>query len=64
MDNREKLEFEGVELKLQKGDKIKSKKGIYFCSAYSKKEYLEYELEYMGQGKWRSVGKREKLSNK
>ena len=56
-------QYEEVKLKLQKGDRIKSKKGILLISAMSEIPYNEYELEYMGDGHWRSIGKRDKLEN-
>ena len=54
-------QYEAVILKLQEGDKIKSKKGILLISAMGKTPYNEYELEYLGDGHWRSIGKRDKL---
>ena len=47
------VEFEGVELLLQKGDKIKSKKGILLVkSPMSGKDFIVYGLEYLGEGKF------------
>jgi len=57
------VQYEEVILKLQKGDKIKSKKGILLTSELSNNSYNEYELEYLGDGRWRSVGKRETLES-
>jgi len=56
-------QYEEVKLKLQVGDKIKSKKGILLISAMSEIAYNEYELEYIGNGHWRSIGKRDKLES-
>ena len=57
------VHYEEVKLKLQVGDKIKSKKGILLISAIGKTPYNEYELEYLGGGHWRSIGKRDKLES-
>lgn len=57
------VQYEEVKIKLQKGDRIKSKKGILLISAMSETAYNEYELEYLGDGHWRSVGKRDKLES-
>lgn len=56
-------QYEEVKLKLQVGDRIKSKKGILLISAMSEIPYNEYELEYLGDGRWKSVGKRDKLES-
>jgi len=55
------VEYEKVEIKLQKGDIIKSKKGILLKSELINEVYNVYELEYLGNRCWRSIGKKEIL---
>lgn len=47
--------YEEVKIKIQSGDKIKSERGILMESYTNDEHHLVYELEYMGQGKWRAL---------
>ena len=57
--------FEELLLNIQKGDIIKSKKGILLLnSPLTKKNYVVFEMEYLGSGKWKINGEKQEVSLK
>lgn len=51
--------FEGVEILLQKGDVISSKKGILIKGTLSGGSYIVKKTEYLGDGRWVTIGDKE-----
>jgi len=46
------VKFEPAPMHLQKGDIIKSKKGMLSLSPITKENFLVFETEYMGGNHW------------
>lgn len=56
-------EFEELTLNIQVGDIIKSKKGILLLnSPLTKKDYVVFEMEYLGKGRWKINGDKQEVT--
>jgi hypothetical protein len=51
--------FQEVKIEIQKGDRIKSKKGLHWKGEISGKDFLVFDLEYRGDGRWLAHKKEE-----
>jgi hypothetical protein len=58
------MKFEGVEILLQEGDVLTSKKGFLQVSPVTKKSYLVHKQEYMGNGFWKVIGDKIEVNSK
>lgn len=57
--------FEEILLNVQVGDIIKSKKGILLLnSPLTKKDYIVFEMQYLGTGKWIIKSEKQEVTNK
>ena len=58
-------EFEELMLNIQVGDVIKSKKGILILnSPITKRDYVVFEMEYLGKGRWKINGDKQEVNVK
>jgi hypothetical protein len=57
-----KMKFEGVEVIIQEGDIISSKKGLLQISPVTKNKYLVFKQEYLGKGCWKVLGEKAKIN--
>lgn len=51
--------FEGVEILLQEGDILSSKKGILIKGSLSGGSYIIKKTKYLGGGRWLTIGDKE-----
>ena len=58
MTPTEEQVWDGVVINVQPGDIITSKKGIIFETMLTGRLMLERRLKYLGNGKWKSRGRR------
>ena len=59
------MKFEELLLNIQVGDRIKSKKGILLLkSPLSGKNYIVFDMEYLGEGKWKIHGTKQEVDLK
>lgn len=54
-------DYDGVEMKITKGDIISSKRGILSESPLTGKFYSWKKAEYLGNGHWRIIGEKEEV---
>lgn len=57
-----KTTWEGVVLNISPGDIITSKTGILLTSPLTKKVYRWWKAEYLSNGGWRIIGKKEEVN--
>lgn len=59
------MEYEEIKLNISKGDRIKSKQGILMVkSPLSGKDYLVFDMEYLGKGIWKIHGDKQEVNSK
>lgn len=56
--------YDEVKLFIKEGDIIKSKFGVLMESFIINKGYLVYELEYLGNGKWKALSEKKEVSSR